>query len=243
MNKLLKEVPTKNIKYFLLVVYFVYFMGSLSLNSDGRVLDAAGFCIVYITAGYIKKKDYTGSFKNLFYATIAICAVVLSKAAIHYIGDNSNLYYLKRITEGTFAYTERHSAFLLFIAFEIFLFFTSLPTKNSRVINFIASATFGIYLFHETVFTNVVYIVDNNQITKRASIRHIVVKWFSDQGFIKPDYTFPVIIVLITLLVFFAGFVVDYIVQNTVFAFCYKKFMSKNNNLLKRLNAYFEENK
>ena len=243
MNKLLKELPAKNIKLFLLVVYFVYFMGSLSLNSDGRVLDVAGFCIVYITAGYIKKKNYVGGFKNLLYALIAICAVILSKVALHYIGDNSDLYYLKRTIEGTVAYTARQSAFLLFVAFEIFLLFISLPKKNSKVINFIASSTFGIYLFHETVFTDVVYTIGNSQITKRASVKDIVVKWFSDQGFIKGDYTFPVVIILITLLVFFFGFVVDYMVQKTLFAFCYKKLTAKDNKSLKLLDVYFDENK
>ena len=243
MNKLLKELPAKNIKLFLLVVYFVYCMGSLSLNSDGRVLDVAGFCIVYITAGYLKKEQYVGRLRNIVFAATASGAVVLSKVALHYVdGSNSNLYYLKRAIEGTIANTERHSIFLLFIAFEIFLFVVSMPAKKSKAINLLASATFGIYLFHETVFTNITYSIGDDQIVKRAAVRDVVVKWFSDEGFIRPDYTFPLIIILIAFLIFFVGVIVDCIVQKTVFSFCYKKLSPKSNKIIERLDDYFKAN-
>lgn len=126
---------------------FLYLTLPQTFENTTVIGDILWVSYVYFLTAYLKLhrednaiKRHAGVFLLLTYITF-----VLSKQALTYLVHNE---YLKNILSHTLGNSMRYSFVMLLLALELFYLFQRFHFK-SRLVNTIASCTFGIYLFHE----------------------------------------------------------------------------------------------
>lgn len=232
MNIMLARLSEKSLRVILIIAIIAF----ISQNFTGAgyysfIADSVNFLFIYLIVGYIKRFGLTFK-KPLLKSLIIIAIVIIGKISLRYINDDGILHYLYKFIDVTAANTYRYSPVLVLLAIYLFVWFYSLKPKHSRVVNTVAGATFGVYLFHETFIPlNYSYIspatgdmVNQSQV----SLKNLVVGWFCDCGYITTDALFTLKIISVALLIFFCGVVIelirDSIIQKPIMGWINKKF-------------------
>lgn len=137
----------------LLILFYVQIgsqlIGNISLYFQPIYSEILLFVLCYFIAFYIKKWPFK-FWNNKLLLAFGFISCWLLLFAIRYFGTlypaNTLLGYLIAITG------DESSIFNLIGGYLLFLFFYSLPVKDSKIINQIAKPTFGILLIHDHNF-------------------------------------------------------------------------------------------
>lgn len=163
LNKFLNKLDKTQYMYFLLVMFSIisiaFTRNIISDISNGLVIFFSGI-FVYSLGGFIKIYN---PFKNVRIITF-IFAIILSFVLIwisFYNNTLVNINNAKNNTTEVFHQSlnslEEYSIFCIIIGISLFEIFKRIKIKNSRIINYIASSTFMIYLIHDNNFVRKIW--------------------------------------------------------------------------------------
>lgn len=113
--------------------------------SEGRLIPVFA---MYFIAGYIKKyvrSDKNNSIKHFMIAVLGYLLLYASFVGIQVIG---NILQSEKIMSYCYFWRPLNSPIVLVINIEMFLAFLRMKSKQSKIVNAIASNTFGVYLIH-----------------------------------------------------------------------------------------------
>lgn len=152
---------TKKWQLLLLCVAFgcgVLVSGLFNVMNFGS--DIVSFLFTYFSIGYMKRIEYRSFFgisNNkyvmllvyvvIFVATFVVCSMLKNSDSYLYqlVGNNQNANELIKRLIG------KYCIFQYIMGISIFLFFRSLKMKYNKIINYVASMVFYVFLLHETV--------------------------------------------------------------------------------------------
>lgn len=149
LNRLVSNISKKEYEKLLLIGFiFLILVPSLVIYNRG-ITEGVYLVYYYLVGGYIRCycDDIKGGIKYLFVFLFFYLAIVFFTA---YVGklSSSNQVLLGSIDAFT-----RISSILVFVSsISLFLFFKGLKLGSNKIINLIASTSFGVYLFHEHMF-------------------------------------------------------------------------------------------
>ena len=164
------------------------------------------FLISYIKL--YKPNFFSNKIKNLKYFIISFLCLLLF-VSCSYIFERLGYINIKIADSIANKITRIFSIPVVFTSLFLFLYFTEIKIQYNKIINFIASATFGVYLFHENVLIN-------------RFIYHFL---FKTDDFISSILLIPYLLLLV-LCMYFMGIFYDFIRKNTVdkvFLFVFEK--------------------
>lgn len=118
----------------------------LSLESNNLLW----FFYLYSIAAYIKIHGFNIRKSNKFWLLVAIISIIITYLCV-IVMTLLGLKFPFFADKTVFLYYSQSVA-LLIIAFAFFMLFKQLKIKSSRIINTIASTTFGVYLIHQYPF-------------------------------------------------------------------------------------------
>lgn len=150
LNKLIYSLDEQYYRRFLgsLLVIFVVLKGGFPMvfpeMTEGRMMPVF---IMYFIAGYIRKFGNTKN-NSLRHFVVAIIFYLLLFATFYYITYLRITYNNLKIISSRYFYRELNSPFVVLICIELFMGFLKLEMKYNKVVNEIASCTFGVYLLH-----------------------------------------------------------------------------------------------
>lgn len=142
LNVLIRNI-TKRQYQFLLVVLLVTFSGFAFLRDYRIVINyVEWFCIVYLVGAYLRL--YPHRLIDRPRMTFCLAAVLI-------LGVLTSVVAMSRLVPGGYAYyftVDSNKPSALVAAIFLFLCFKNLRIRYSRVINLLASTTFGVFLIH-----------------------------------------------------------------------------------------------
>ena len=202
LNKVIHSASEESLRKTLLILLFIPIYAQFG---TGVIGDIIYFGYVYLLVGYIKRYGISilEKFAKPGYI-IALSAAIVGAKMIMYLPETTWSAVLKEVMKHSFGALYRHSVVLLVDALLIFLWVIKLKPRCNRLVNKIASCTFGVYLFHGNYIASfpIVGIWAYNRCVKLGIITFS--RWF------------PFGYTLATLLVFSAGTVIEYIRQLTL---------------------------
>ena len=159
LNKYLSKMDKKSYLLFLLIM-----LSLASLNFPGATLDGLSSNLrklvfglfVYSLGGYVRKYKLFKNIKSIiFVLMIFLMLGLIYLDYYNYITTNINTALFNNSNNfiQSFIDKNQYSIEILVIGICLFELFSRLTIKNNKIINYIASATFMIYLTHETPFT------------------------------------------------------------------------------------------
>lgn len=241
LNKLINCITKEALKLFLIVatLAFIYhnFIGA---GYYSVIADSADFLYIYLLVGYFKKYGITikRSFLNTF---VIVVVVIVSRISLRFISDDGLLHYVYKLIDASFANVYRYSPILVLLAVNIFAFVIKKKPRSNRAINTIASASFGVYLFHETyiplTYSFVSPATSEMVVRSQVSLKDLVVGWFCENGFINTDLFFTVEILAVALLIFICGTLFEFLCNALIHKPVMKVISNKWRKALERLDS------
>lgn len=165
LNKLLISLNKSTYQTVLLVAAFCWSVIPTFTNQNYEGNSLLWFVFIYSLSGYIRLHGFNPKFKNYHYAIISVILSFMTYASsvvISILGSK-----ISEITISTTYFYSTQSVLVLLLSICIFMAFATTEINNSKVINIVASATFGVYLIHEnhylrnifwqTIFKNASY--------------------------------------------------------------------------------------
>ena len=155
INKLLTGFDRKTYQKFLALAFVLWSVIPTFTNTPFLCNQFIWFVFVYSVAGYIRlhfnsRDDSAGGGRYLLLSAAAYAVSFLSVIALDLIG-------IKIPTLGehaTYFFAMQRVPSIIVSTF-LFIGFTRIRIKNSRVINTLASSVFGVYLIHENPYVRV----------------------------------------------------------------------------------------
>jgi len=148
LNRLLQSLDRKDYRLLLLVGFIAFSLVPTFLKVKYEVPRLCWFFFLYLLAGYLRLHPEPLFEKKWPALALAVGCYLVSTG---YNPAYSNL--LPHIPALRFLpevwHTPGNSVPALLCSLGLFLFFKNLNIKGSRIINTVASATFGVYLLHE----------------------------------------------------------------------------------------------
>lgn len=140
LNSLLHSIDErKHVKLLLLSLFLYVFLGTLPYFSV-KMNYVSWFIVLYFIASYIRlypKKIFDSVKTWLWLSIVTVLLSAVSVVACVYVGI-SPFYFV----------TDSNTFLAVATGLSLFMLFKNLKVKNSKVINLIASTTFGILLIH-----------------------------------------------------------------------------------------------
>lgn len=155
LNKLLLLLDKKTYQYILIITAFCWCIIPTFTNFSYESNNLLWFVFLYALSAYIKLYQLNSKIKNYHYAIVAIIASLityLSSIAISYIGISVQGFNLPSTH-----YYSTQDITVLIISVCMFMTFVKTNIKNNKIINTLASATFGVYLIHENHFVRNIF--------------------------------------------------------------------------------------
>ena len=141
LNMFLKSLKKEH-HLKLIICLLLVFTISVSVFHNRTAFDYIGwYMTVYIVAAYIRLYDMKWTSNNLLCGPILLLLIVgICVFTMICINTGHDFYY--------YFICESNTICSFLIGMFLFLFFKNLKIKNSRIINFVASTTFGVLLIH-----------------------------------------------------------------------------------------------
>lgn len=149
LNKFAKSLAKESYKRMLMIftvifslVYSLLYSSRSYAVGDGNLGAVAWFIYLYLLAGYIKlyKIDILENKKFLYILTIVVSvAFAILLIFLNYTRNHTAFYW----------YVKINSIFILTLAVLIFHIFKNIKIKQSKIINYIATLAFPVYIIHE----------------------------------------------------------------------------------------------
>lgn len=151
LNMLLNKAPRRIIECFLMILFvFMVLYSTLTANLGFFSHNIWSLIFLYVLTGYIKKFLIKPKFDKSFLVFFFVWGCLTIIRAIAFYNEGSNLYIWALIRD----YGENYRSNLqtlpnIIIAYSLFFGFIGLNVKKSRIINTLASASLGVYCFHQ----------------------------------------------------------------------------------------------
>lgn len=214
----------KELRTFVIILFIaISFISTLPDRQESYVLDFCWFMYVYIFIGFIKRTNFFEKAKKHKFSILAIGLGIYFTLAFGNSICNifSNDYpILLKFKTIIVQYIEDIKTIPNFIcAFAIFTFFISLKSKNNKIINYISSTSFGVYIFHQVpVFINVL--------------------WYNI--FLCDKWSYPKLIVLYTILIAISVYIMGSVIDIIRKKFFEKKFLDNkiSNYICNKIDSF-----
>lgn len=213
INKVLTQLDKKSyLKLIILTTICWVFIPTVSINLLYQSNALIWFIYLYTISGYIKLhlNNTKLSGKKSILIALLFLIIYFSILIIYYFVGLKFPFFAKRVT----SFFEMQKLPIVLISIFLFIGFLNLKIKYNKIINLIASATFGVYLIH-----------DNDYI--RNFLWNILFKnaTFSNNNLLIPYSLFVIVIVFLvcTIIELFRIYVIE---KN------YLKFVNKFSNYI-----------
>ncbi len=215
LNKYLKKLNKKNYGIYLLVLFSIisiFWLASIISGLSENLHLFINGIFLYSCGGYIKRYEPLKKVKTS--TLIIILIIILGLVWLSYYNftiRNINTTILEGKTEYQHIFEDvpNHSFIILSLAIIIFELFKRIKIPNSKIINYIASTTFMIYLIHDNIFFRNIY----NKI-KWVKIYHDNVWHF-------------LLLIIEWVLIIFALGIIAYIIYSLIMKFFHSKTFKK----------------
>lgn len=152
LNILIRSMNEKQHRYLLLLCGFVYvFLGTIPFHFEVRMNYFSWFIVIYLIASYIRVylKPFCCErqiYSLIFFAIFTVCvASIIGVAWIDAIKKKQNPQFFL----SAYMFLQDSNTFLaVAMGVSAFLLFKNMSVRNNRLINMIASSTFGVLLIH-----------------------------------------------------------------------------------------------
>lgn len=182
INKLVKTLDKKQYQKMLVLLTVCWCIIPTFFGQAFQRNHLILFIYLYLLGGYVKIYDIKSQISGERYVTAALILTVLTfflTVVFDLLGMKIKFFGI----HATYFYGEEKLPVIL-ISFLMFIGFCKMDIKYSRMINFISSATFGVYLIH-----------DNRYISEFLWKKVFRIAIFSESYFLIP-YTIMVIIIV-----------------------------------------------
>ena len=154
LNLILNKIERKKIEAGLLIFGIIScLLPTLTTIKGTFQYEIWTLVFLYLLTGYIKKykSDLTSiSKKKSFIIFTSVYLTLILALSISKYYENANPIIMKRIFEYAYFYLDRlYTIPNIILAYSIFFFFYQLDIKNNKIINTLASTSFGVYCFHQ----------------------------------------------------------------------------------------------
>ena len=149
LNVLLHSFNKADYKKFLLTIFLYWSIIPTFTKSHFESSNLINFICLYSLAGYFRlwAKDF-GDKKYIFYGSIFITINFMSTILFDLLGLKFPIF-----GKGAAYFYDMMRPFTILAASSLLLGFRKLDVKYNKLINKLASATFGIYLIHDNYLT------------------------------------------------------------------------------------------
>ena len=224
LNKLFVMLKQHQLQKLLIVFMFVPIYAHFQTNT---ITDIFYFAYVYLLVGYLKEYGFDVKFIKKRYIIFLIVIVIGSKFLLRYFSGKGNIDVIVSLIVGkTIGYTGRHSMILLLLAFLIFFKVLSHKPTYNKVINKIASCCLGVYLFHE------------NNVMKFPNVTDTFCQKVNSLGYMRADMFFPFKYIIIVLVLFIVGTILECVRTLVIQKPFMKWFSSKYSSRLAKIDDW-----
>lgn len=147
LNKFLNSIDKRTYQNFVIIAFLMWSVIPTFTTREFEGNNLIWFIVLYSIAGYIRKYGLNIKLSKSRYLTLFFVFYLItyfSSIILIIMGSKWNTF--NNYSTYFFGY-EKIS--ILFISISLFMFFASVNVRNNRVINIIASATFGVYLISD----------------------------------------------------------------------------------------------
>lgn len=197
INKFLLSLNKKQYQIFLLSIILLWCLIPMFTNSTNQSNPLIEFIVYYSIAGYIRLFTLYNSFTSKNWLIIFLTTsllLFLSSIVIMIVGVKYTTF-----SDSTLYFYRRNSILTIIQSISLFMTFININIKNNKIINKIASTTFGVFLIHDHYLIRPILWVD---IFKNVSYQNT---------FLIIPYS-----ILVTIIVFVICSIIDLIRQYTI---------------------------
>ena len=152
INKMLVSLNSTEYLKMLAVMFVMWTLIYTFALKNYQMNHLLWFIFVYSLGGYIRlyggKRLFSKKYMYFISAIVSLLTLAGLKLLFEYCGVNSETVNDYK----AIFYKSENSLPILFVSVCVFLLFKNLDIKRSRFINTLASAAFGVYLIHDSVF-------------------------------------------------------------------------------------------
>ena len=149
INRLISHISKKEFKKLLLIGFiFLIFIPSFIFYL-GAINETVYLFYYYLVGAYIRLylEDIKGRNIFLFSFLLFYFFIILVTFYLIYLSFSNSF-----LNEYLYSFTSLKSVFVFVCGISLFLFFKNINIKCNRCINYLASFSFGVYLFHEHIY-------------------------------------------------------------------------------------------
>lgn len=152
LKKIVNNISKRDYKILLTIMLLIWFVYATIQKVETYSNVFITLIVIYLIGGYLKKYDI--SFLNSIKNNIKINIIIIIIFIMNIIMIGIELFAIKIpfLQDKWMYFNGERSIFVLILAILLFSIFKNLNIKNNKIINKIATTTFGIYLVHENVF-------------------------------------------------------------------------------------------
>ena len=145
LNKMLKNITQKQHLILILILFFMWSVVGMFYPEPYAISDVGWLIFLYTISAYIALYLKNNKFKHMGIIGFGTYVLLyLSAVFLDVIGK-----YISVVAAHETALFRRNGVVALLASIGIFLFFKNLNVKDNKLINTVASTTFGVYLIHE----------------------------------------------------------------------------------------------
>ena len=151
LNKFIFSIYKKKneFKRFLIICFVFLILIPSIFIFNYSINEVVYLVYYYIFGGYIRlySKDIKGKYRYLIISCVSYALIILFTFLLIRLS-----FYNNNIIGYLYCFSSIHSIFVFGCGVSLFLFFKNIKIKKNRVINYLASFSFGVYLFHEHIY-------------------------------------------------------------------------------------------
>lgn len=224
LNKLLTGINKADYQKILIFGLVIWSIIPIFIDSNFQSSKLMWGIYLYCLAGYIRLYGLRNNWNMVRWIVIAVITIIITyvfACLMSYWGISDSKY----IEYITLLYTQEYLAVLL-ISLSLFMVFINVNMAYNKIVNVIASATFGVYLFHEHGYVK--YILWNNI--------------FISEEY-RNDYRFVLFSLVVGTCVFLLGVIID-LIRQIIFEKPFMLIISKNEDRIiassKKIYSFFK---
>ena len=134
LNELLHRLPRERLRVLIAVLFLLGSFLPTVARASNQLSSYGRFLLFYLIAGYIRLYPRGGRPGRHLFAALVLWLFLLLRGTVQGI------------------FEEIYSPVTIAISAELLIFFAESKPRHSRVVNWLAAGSFGVYLFHENPF-------------------------------------------------------------------------------------------
>ena len=149
LNKLVNNIDKKEYMRLLIIGFIFLILIPSVVIYNSIISEGVYLYYYYLVGGYIRLycNDIKGGIKYLIGFSILYLFIILMTMFLGRLSYSNDI-----LLQYVWTYTKLRSILVFLSALCLFIFFKDLKLGNNKIINLVASTSFGVYLFHEHPF-------------------------------------------------------------------------------------------